>query len=203
MDVPDDPANKAAWRVRARAARAALDRTTWSRALCSALRDWPPYRHASTVGLYLAFGSEADLAELLADDKRFTAPRIARRGRRMHFHDANGPYERHRYGMLEPHRSTPVVPAHDIDLILVPGLAFDRTGARLGNGGGYYDAWLSDAWLSEAWSNDASSNDVGSRRPIVGVCHPELQVDRLPSERHDVSMSHLLLPDGVVACLQR
>lgn len=62
------------------------------------------------------------------------------------------------------------------DLIIVPGLAFDRTRQRLGYGQGYYDRFLSEH--TEALK--------------VGVCYPFQLVDQLPSEAHDIPMDQLI-----------
>ena len=182
LAVPLDAADKEAWRSAAHRARGAIETERWSEALVAALRAWPPYRRAGTVALYLPFGSEADLRPLLQDGKRFAAPRTPGRGRRLRMHLLGGPLERHRFGMDEPAADAQVVPEEAFDVALVPGLAFDGQGVRLGYGGGYYDVWL--AQLSPATAR-------------VGIAHPALLAEALPREAHDVVMTHLALPDGV------
>ncbi len=91
--------------------------------------------------------------------------------------------EQHRYGFPQPTADAfKLVPRH-IALALVPGLAFDRLGTRLGHGAGYFDELL--AKLPEDC-------------PRVGVTPAKLVFDRLPSEPHDVPMTHLATEDGVV-----
>jgi 5-formyltetrahydrofolate cyclo-ligase len=68
------------------------------------------------------------------------------------------------------------------DLVLVPGLAFTRDGARLGMGGGFYDRW-------------AEANP-GVRR--VGVCFSAQVVGEVPREGHDVGVSVVVTEDGPV-----
>lgn len=70
------------------------------------------------------------------------------------------------------------------DLILVPGLAFDRRGGRLGRGRGYYDRFL------------ARFPDV----PKAGVCLDAQVAERVPCEDHDVRMDWLVTPMGVIPC---
>lgn len=161
-----------------------MDTAAWSTALIEAVWRWPTYANARTVAIYLAFGSEADLAPLLADERDVVVPRVDPGGGPLRFHRAGGTLRRHAMGMMEPTADAPRVDPEAIDLVLVPGLAFDRSGARLGHGAGYYDAWLPL---------------LRPDTPRVGVTHPDLVVDELPCEPHDVRMTHLLLPDGVVA----
>ena len=85
---------------------------------------------------------------------------------------------RHRYGMLEPGEGCPLVPQEEIELILVPGLCFDRLGYRLGQGGGYYDRYL-----------------AGYGGTTVGLCRREVLQERVPREEHDRQVD-LLVTDG-------
>lgn len=91
-----------------------------------------------------------------------------------------------RHGLREP--TEPWLAAEaiaDASLILVPALAVDRTGVRLGRGAGYYDRSLPLA-------------DRSAR--LIAVVRDDELVDHLPAEPHDVRMTHALTPhDGLVA----
>ena len=185
MEAPADPRDKRAWRERARRIRGRLDRAAWSEALVATLQDWPRYVEARTVLTYAAFGSEADLEALTADGKRFVVPRILPGGSRLALHALGGALVRHALGMLEPTADAPVVDPAEIDLALLPGLAFDREGGRLGYGAGHYDRLLPG---------------LRPEVPRLAVTHPALiAAERLPLEPHDVRASHLLLPEAIVA----
>jgi len=73
------------------------------------------------------------------------------------------------YGAMEPAERVRV-PAEEIDLVVAPGLAFDRAGRRLGYGGGYFDAFLPR---------------LRPGCPVVGVCFAEQLVDDVPAGPHD------------------
>lgn len=72
------------------------------------------------------------------------------------------------HGIMEPDRRCPLVPAQAAELILVPALCCDKQGFRLGQGGGFYDRWLS------AYSC-----------PSVCLCRQPLLCEALPIEGHD------------------
>jgi 5-formyltetrahydrofolate cyclo-ligase len=74
------------------------------------------------------------------------------------------------------------VDAHWPDAVIVPGLAFTRAGDRLGQGGGWYDRFLS-----------AVRSDCVS----IGVCFAEQLVDALPLEPHDVAVDHVVTELGL------
>lgn len=71
----------------------------------------------------------------------------------------------------------PIVPAAELDMVVVPLVAFDRTGARLGYGGGCYDRYLPT---------------VAPERPIVGIAFDEQRVDHVPTDAHDLPLSHIV-----------
>lgn len=71
----------------------------------------------------------------------------------------------------------PIVPAKALDMIVVPLVAFDRAGARLGYGGGCYDRYLPT--LSPACQ-------------IIGIAFDEQRVDHVPTDAHDLPLSHII-----------
>ena len=82
--------------------------------------------------------------------------------------------------MLEPGEECPAVDAGGITLALIPGLAFDRSGGRLGQGGGYYDRWLPG---------------FGGIR--VALCRGALLFDALPRQAHDALVHLVVTEDGL------
>lgn len=71
----------------------------------------------------------------------------------------------------------PIVPAAELDMVVVPLVAFDRTGARLGYGGGCYDRYLPT---------------VAPERPIVGIAFDEQRVDHVPTDAHDLPLPNIV-----------
>lgn len=71
----------------------------------------------------------------------------------------------------------PIVPAKALDMVVVPLVAFDRTGARLGYGGGCYDRHLPT---------------VAPECLIVGIAFDEQRVDHVPTDAHDLPLSHII-----------
>jgi len=131
-----------------------------------------------------AMPGEPDVAALLDDQphRQLALTRTPATGRVLSVHDARAPRESHPYGYTQPVADTPVVPDDEIAAVLVPGLAFDRVGGRLGFGAGFYDRFLSRL------------------RPDVlriGVSDGFI-VDRVPTDAHDVPMTHLASEAGVM-----
>jgi 5-formyltetrahydrofolate cyclo-ligase len=154
-------------------------------ALCQRLADWPVLRKAQTVLTYLAFRNEIDLDSLfdLLPHIHWAVPRVVE-GQRMILH----PYDparlvRHRFGMLEPAPDLPVVDPATLDIVLVPGVAFDRRGGRLGFGGGYYDRFLTTTPALR-----------------VGVTHDDCLAESLPCGAHDQRMDWIVTPTQNIQC---
>jgi 5-formyltetrahydrofolate cyclo-ligase len=84
-----------------------------------------------------------------------------------------------RNNIREPVPECPEVPPAELDLILVPGLGFDRSGRRLGRGGGFYDRFLAEPSL---------------RAIRCGVLFDAQLVDQVPAEPHDILVDYLATP---------
>jgi 5-formyltetrahydrofolate cyclo-ligase len=107
------------------------------------------FRSAKVVLAYDSFGTEVDTHPLmqlcLEQRKTLCLPRMHNKERCLTAH-AVGDLKRDLvpvpFGFLQPKKTMPLVPLEKIDLLLVPGIAFDLQGHRLGRGAGYYDRFL-------------------------------------------------------------
>ena len=183
VDRPAAPPTtaKTALRERMLAARSALpaaERARASTAIAARVLKLPAWRAARTVALHAALGSEVDTGDLVraaaAEGKRIVWPRLSRDGRVMELAACSaeelvpGPAR-----ALEPPASAPAVPPSAIDLVLVPGVAFDPGGNRLGRGRGHYDATLCR---------------LGPAAVRIGIAFDAQVVDAVPAEPHDVPL---------------
>lgn len=137
----------------------------------------------SVIVRYDPLPGEPDVVPIEAalTDYRFALTRTPEAGRDLSVHPTHSELELHRFGYRQPVAGSSIVDDADIGIVLVPGLAFDRWGNRLGFGAGYYDRFLGR--LGEAVR--------------MGVCD-EVSRRPLPREPHDVLMTHLATPDGVI-----
>jgi 5-formyltetrahydrofolate cyclo-ligase len=183
-----ESAGKASLRIRARVAIGSLSpeaRATAAAEIRQRIEGLPEWPEAETVALYAAQAGEPDLHPLLcAPGKVFCFPRMAGEG--LEFHRCE-PHELQpgRWKLMEPDAASPVVAPTGIDLMLIPGLAFTRAGARLGRGGGYYDRYLAKV-----------STDVIK----VGVCFNVQLVEELISEIHDREVDMVVTESELIRC---
>ncbi len=137
------------------------------------------------IVLFDAMPGEPQLGPLVEalPNRAFALTRTPEAGRTLTIHPHGAERERHHYGYSQPIASATVVPDEDIAAVMVPGLAFDRHGGRLGFGAGYYDRFLARLRPGAA---------------IVGVSDGFL-VERVPMDEHDIAMTHLATEAGTVA----
>lgn len=188
-DAPTGP-DKAEWRRRISTARAAVSgqqQVGEANALATTVRGLVDHLDAPTVCCYVPFGSEPGsigLLDVLRDaGARVLLPVIPDERAPLAWSEYTGtaslvpgPYR----GVLEPGGPRLAADAiGDATLVLVPALAVDRRGARLGRGAGYYDRSLVFA------ADDAR---------LVAVVRDDELVDHLPAEPHDVRMHGALTP---------
>jgi 5-formyltetrahydrofolate cyclo-ligase len=153
-------------------------------ALCGLLAAWPRLRQARMVLSYIAFRNELDLTALydLAPHIQWAVPRVVEKRLVCHAHDPDR-LIRHRFGMLEPDPALPVVAPSAIDIVLVPGVAFDPQGGRTGFGGGFYDRFLPT-----------------SPALRVGVTYDQCLAEALPVDIHDQRMDWIVTPTQILDC---
>ncbi len=182
MDSDDIAAAKK--RLRLQAQRNRSDLTVDHRRLCAGIRRFLATRTGAWVVSFDPMPGEPDLRSLFDDvpARRLAITRTPVHGRDLTVHDGRGPRERHRFGYEQPVIGAPAILDSEIDVVLVPGLAFDRHGGRLGFGAGYYDRFLARLAPSVA---------------RVGVSDGFI-VDHIPVDTFDIPMTHLATEIGVV-----
>lgn len=171
----------------------AEQRAAATAAIVARVRSLPAWQRARGVLSYMAFGSELDLDALHRDlqqqGRLLVAPRVPAQGRALELRqvvDLTQDLAPSRWGIPEPlPERCPLVDPAQIDLVLVPGVAFDRTGNRLGYGAGFYDRLfqrLPPSALRLACVQDA------------------LLVDRVPAEPHDAPVDLLVTESMALVC---
>jgi 5-formyltetrahydrofolate cyclo-ligase len=170
--------------------RDALDaayRATASAAIARQLLDLPTFLAARCVLLTLPYRSEWDTRPLLeaarASGKTVALPRVDDTARMLRLHavrdiatDTRAGYR----GIPEPVTSMPFVAFDAVDWVLVPGVAFDASGGRLGYGGGFYDRLLSLLALSAARVAGAFDMQIVDQVPLAPH---DLKVDLIVTDR--------------------
>lgn len=157
------------------------DVARWSALICESVAQLPEWQSARVPLLYHALPGEVDLRVLasVAAGRRLVWPVVAGRDRPLLLR-AGTPTVAGRLGILEPPPSAPEVAPETVDLVVVPGLAFDRMGRRLGQGGGFYDRTLA---LITA--------------PRLAVCFSGQLVDHVPSTEQDLPMDLVVHEQGL------
>lgn len=98
--------------------------------------------------------------------------------------DPSRDLETRRFDVPEPAHGEPV-DLEQLGAVLVPGLAFDRSGARLGRGAGFYDRFL---------------EPLKAPTRLIGVCFECQLVDEVPTESHDRRVASIVSESGLIAC---
>ncbi|MEZ5966290.1 MAG: 5-formyltetrahydrofolate cyclo-ligase [Planctomycetota bacterium] len=179
---------RASMRARLQALPSA-ERAVHSRVACGAIARAPWFEAAQSVFVFVSLRDEIDTASLLegilAARKRLVVPRVVvHTGQLEGVAIGNlGCLRTSSLGVREPEGGQPVALA-SIDVAIVPGLAFDRTGGRLGRGGGFYDRCL------------------GRHPDLVtcGLAFTHQIVDRVPMQDFDCRVHWLATEDGVTLC---
>lgn len=147
--------------------------------ICAQLQSWPVFQKVRVMALFYPTAVEPNVLPLLRiPDKAFLFPRChPDKSLTWHPPTGIGQWKRSPSGIIEPDPMLSPARSHDnVELVLVPGLAFTPSGVRLGQGGGYYDRFLSQ---------------LGPQIPTAGLCFSCQVHAHLPTEAHDVVIQHV------------
>ena len=151
------------------------------------LLECPAFAAAKSVALYAPVHGE--VATEFVREQTFTRgirlvyPAVHRGHIQFRTVTSNGDFIRGAYGIAEPGPDCPVVATDDIDLIVVPGVAFDLRGHRIGYGKGYYDRAL---------------HHLEGQGRLAGLCYSFQLVEEIAGEPHDVVMDMIISDTKVV-----
>lgn len=148
------------------------------------LEQLPGFVAAKTVLIYYPTHNEVDLLPLIKKYKRektFLFPVVHRQSMDACPYEGNAKMHRGQFNIPEPTTEPYKEP---IDLIILPGVGFDKQGNRLGQGGGYYDRFLA----------------AGHKHSVlVAVAYDFQLVEKVPTNRRDKKMDYIILPTkGVI-----
>ena len=149
-----------------------------SKSICNFVLESEEFKSAGTVGAYFAAGSEVRTDMIIKAGKQLALPRVE--GEKIAFYNVSNLHDlvQGRFGIMEP--AAPASPARKIDLLVVPGIAFDKKGYRLGYGKGYYDRFLSK-----------------SKPFAIGLAYSFQLLETLPHDVHDKKLDAIATESGI------
>jgi len=146
------------------------------------------YKNSKLIMLYMPIGNETDTSHIikraLADGKELVFPVTAKDSGEItpYYATKDTEFSKGAFSVREP-LGTKVADESFIDVVLVPGIAFDRKGNRIGFGKGCYDKFLSRL------------NAV-----FVGFCYEFQVCDEIASDEHDIRMDYIITENGLMKC---
>jgi 5-formyltetrahydrofolate cyclo-ligase len=152
------------------------DRYDKSMIIKDKIMDLDIYKNSNCIALYNSIKSEVDTRDLIKESllngKIILLPRIINKNKMVFIViNSETKYERNNFGLLEPIG----IESNNIDLIICPGVAFDKDLNRLGYGMGYYDKYLKDKDIYK-----------------IGICYKEQLVDKIETDVHDIKMDMVI-----------
>lgn len=155
-----------------------------SQRICQLLSSCHIFINAKTIASYFSFRFEPDLKYLFTNKQTWGFSRCVNNSLVWHTWSFPQPLQTNAYGILEPLTTAPLLSPETIDLIIIPAVACDALGYRLGYGGGYYDRLLSSPqWVA---------------KPTIGVVFdfaflPQLPIDSWDRKLHGICTEKQLI----------
>ena len=145
------------------------------------------FRKSKTIMFFVSFNSEVDTRNMIKksfQNKTVVVPKVAQHEIEPSIIiDIDNLIPAGKFGIFEPIEAMKIA-YKNIDLVLVPGIAFDKTGHRIGYGFGYYDKFLKKV----------------PKAIKIGLCFDFQIVDKIPHEEHDVPVDFVVTEERVLEC---
>lgn len=141
------------------------------------------YIDSKVLFIYVSFKNEVGTHKIIIDalkrGKTVCVPKVIskKEGMRAIIIKSFSDLKEGKFGILEPEKEEPFVNPQDIDLCIVPGLAFDLNGGRLGYGGGFYDRFLSKA---------------SSKTFKLALAYDFQVINEVPTKEHDIKIDRII-----------
>lgn len=145
------------------------------------LEQLPAFQHSKTILLYHSLNDEVnthDFIQKWSASKTIILPVVHGDLLDLRYYTTSTATHEGAFGIIEPEGQL-LTDYNKIDLVIVPGVAFDAEGHRLGRGKGYYDKLLPHV-----------------AAPKIGICFPFQLLDRIPTEETDINMNKVLTCDS-------
>lgn len=153
----------------------------------NALLETDEYKRAGVLALYAPIHNEVDTARVAADalasGKRIAFPVVVEHGLIFREVKELSSLEKGSFGILEPCPTCMVFDPEEVDIFVLPGVAFDLQGHRIGYGKGYYDKTLH---MLEGCGR------------FIGFCHDFQLIDTIVGEPHDVRVDMIITEKRVI-----
>jgi 5-formyltetrahydrofolate cyclo-ligase len=155
-----------------------------SATIFSRLRIFPPCGQAQGIGLYVGREDEVDTVPVIewaaGRSKKVAVPRVEGEGLSFCSIDTIDDLAPGAFGILEPVNGRPLMAVTELDLIIVPGVAFDNRGGRIGYGKGFYDR-----------------NLVGYTGITVGLAFEAQMVEAVPQDDFDIPVDVVITESAI------
>ena len=151
------------------------------------------YKEAEKIFIYISYDSEINTKEIinkaLKNNKKIYVPRTEFKTRHMDAVEITSLDNliESKYGILEPSKEESYIDPNDLDLIVVPGVAFDRNGGRMGYGAGFYDRYFKKI-------NKENINKIVK----LALAYELQMLDKVPMNEQDVPVDYIITENGFI-----
>lgn len=153
------------------------------------LKNTELYKNARNIFIYISFSNEINtiniIKKALEDKKDVFIPKIYKTNKSMKAIKLNSfdDLRKNSMGILEPIDDSKYIEKENIDLIVVPGVVFDKDCNRIGYGGGYYDRYL---------------KDIAYKNNKVVLAYDLQVIDKIESEEHDIKVDYIITNSKII-----